>query len=177
LNANGQLLQAGTFGANTLGSGLTAGYAGANAMTTAGTGFQTQAQTEINNNLKANNYQQNNGMDLVAKYLSSINGNFSGGGAQYTPTGSPLQGALAGAMTGAGLYDKLGGIQGQPTTTDYTPGALGSGTYGMLGASSPATTATTTTSMGSSPVIANNYNSLGSGFSNLGASGTVGSNW
>jgi hypothetical protein len=167
LNANGQLLQAGNFGADAIANGLNLGYGAGNAMAGAGTSFQTQDQNVINGQRQQFSDQQNSMLDLVGKYLSSINGNFSGGGVQIQPNNS-FGNIMSGALGGMGLYNKMQG----GSTPAYGEGTLGSGTYGMYG-----NNGTATTEMPANYASNPTYGQLGSGFSNLGASGTVGSGW
>lgn len=107
-DANGQLLYAGNFGRLTTDAGLNAGYSSMDALTRAGAGYQSYDQQVLNGQMADFHDRQNNGLDLVGKYMQTIGGSY--GGTQTTTTpGNTLQGALTGFLGGAGLYGKMSG--------------------------------------------------------------------
>lgn len=110
LSANNQLYNAGQAGSSLLNNGLKNVYTGANNAASAGQGFQAQDQNVLDANKQAFSEQQNNQLDLLAKYMQLVGGNY---GSQSTSTsttpGSPggLQGALGGALGGFGMAANL----------------------------------------------------------------------
>ena len=169
MSANGQLLQAGNFGADAIGNGVSMGYGAGNAMNAAGGVFTAHDQQVIDGNRTQHQYEQNNGLDLVGKYLSSINGNFSGGGASYQAMPSTMDGAMSGALTGIGLAGKLNGMQQAPAPA---AGMMGSGTYGIAGGgNSPAPTAYQAPAMQTSPYASSSYTGMGAGIGNFTGAG------
>lgn len=103
--ANGQLLQAGQFGADQMNNGVQLGYGSGLAQAQAGQGFQTQQQNVLNGQKQQFSDQQNNSLDLVNKYMSTIGSPVgAGGGAGSPQMQNPVNSMLSGALGGASLY-------------------------------------------------------------------------
>jgi hypothetical protein len=120
--ANGQLLQAGQFGADQIGNGINLGYGAGDAMSRAGAGMQGLQQNQIDAARQQWMDRQNSALDLQGKYMGIINGNFSSsGGAQIAPV-NRTQDIMSGAMGGMALYGKWNASQqGSPNAQNVQP--------------------------------------------------------
>jgi hypothetical protein len=130
LNANGQLMQAGQFGADQIANGLNIGYNSGNVLAQAGAGFQNQAQNVINGQRDQFKDQQNNQMDLLGKYMSLINGNYASGSANIQPANT-FGNVASGALTGMSIYNQMNKST-SPNPNASTVGSYGNG-YDSLG--------------------------------------------
>lgn len=137
MNANGQLLQSGQFGADQIGNGLNLGYGAGDVMARAGQGFQSQEQMALDGQRQQYNDRRNGGLDLIGKYMSSINGNYSGGATPQVKAPDYFGAAASGAMGGMALYGKWNA--GQPSgggASNVTPNPTGGGDMGGWGSES-----------------------------------------
>jgi hypothetical protein len=82
-------------------------------LTGAGNIYQTNDQANLDANKAAYTEGQNTNLDLLQKYMSIINGKYGGTGVAgqvSSPVASGVQGAVGGALSGAGIIGKLGGF-------------------------------------------------------------------
>jgi hypothetical protein len=89
----------------------------------AGGVFQGQDQKVLDANKAAYTEGQNTNMDLLAKYMGIINGQYGGQavGGTVANGGAAVQGALGGATAGLGLAGKLGAFNNTTSTSGFNP--------------------------------------------------------
>lgn len=126
MNANGQLLQAGQFGADQIGNGLTLGYGAGNTMAQAGAAFQAQNQAQIDGQRAQFNDQKTGDMSLLSQYLGMIQG-YQGGTVQAASTPSALTSGIQGALGGLSAYGQWNKSPSAPSAIPSTVGSTYAG--------------------------------------------------
>jgi hypothetical protein len=120
-NVNQQLGQAYSLGTGSLTGAQQANGNNFDQTQAAGGVFQNQEQKTLDANKAAYTEGQNTNMDLLAKYMGIINGQYGGPAVTGTVAngGAAVQGALGGATAGLGLATKLGDYK-NPSTFNPT---------------------------------------------------------
>jgi len=144
LDANNQLLQSYQQGGNTILQGQQVAGNAYDASQAAGGLYQSQNQAQLTAAQQAFKDQQNNALDLTAKYQGIVNGNYGGESTSSTPA-NPWGAAIGAGAAAAGTWGKLGGFSSTPVTSGNYTGAgntgsgwanAGSGDYSSAGLAS-----------------------------------------
>ena len=135
LNANRGLLDAYNQGANSFTMGQQAAGNVFDQSQAAGGVFQNQNQNIINANMQRFNEQRDIPMDLAARYMQTVGGNYGGTQTQTGSSGGGLGGAITGALggfnLGTGIAGRLGPFGQTPSSGSFgNPYSL---SYGMSG--------------------------------------------
>lgn len=130
LAANSQLYNAYLAGNNGMTNAQQIGANNYDLGMAAGDKVQNQSQAQINADMQKFAEERGIPMDLLAKYMGIIQGNYGGSSTSNT-SGTPATAStgntlLGGAALGYGLYNKLGGFtQSNPSNTGSTWGTSG----------------------------------------------------